>query len=95
MQLDSDSLAVCVCTVVGNKREKGSDEFGSLPVDHRLSAVFTLTALSPQAPNREELLARDQYPVRSTFEMTAKGLMREGQNAEARARQQWKRVKQS
>lgn len=56
--------------IVGNKREKGrreqgSDEFGSLPVDDRLSAMFTLTALSPPAPNPEELSARDQYPVRS------------------------------
>lgn len=60
--------------IVGNKREKergrreqGSDEFGSLPADHRLSAMFTLTALSPPAPDLEELPARDQYPVRSAL----------------------------
>lgn len=58
--------------IVGNKRgkEKGrreqeSDEFGSLPVDHRLSAVFALTVLSPPALNLEELPARDQYPILS------------------------------
>lgn len=43
--------------IVGNKREKEkgrkeqeSDEFGSLPVNHSLSAMFTLAALSPPAP---------------------------------------------
>lgn len=55
---------------VGNKREEGkgrreprSDDFGSLPEEHRLSAMFTLTALSPPAPDPEEPPARDQYPV--------------------------------
>lgn len=46
----------------GRERGPGSDELGSLPGDHRLSAMFTLTALSPPAPNPEKLPAGDQYP---------------------------------
>lgn len=74
------------------RREQGSDELGSLPADHRLSAMFTLTALSPPAPNlkgatRQGSISR---PVRTG--KTAKGLMHEGQDAEVTYSQKCKEL---